>query len=47
MKTGIKSKTFQDVEGVKENLTAELNSVSFQVFTDYFKNRFKSLNARI
>jgi histone-lysine N-methyltransferase SETMAR len=38
VKTSIKGKRFQDVEDIKKNATAELNSVSWRPMLTVFKN---------
>jgi hypothetical protein len=35
--TSLKGKRFQDVEGIKKNVTADLNAVPLEAFPDYFK----------
>jgi hypothetical protein len=44
VKTAFKGKRFQDVEGIKENLTTKLNAVPLEAFADYFQKLFKRFN---
>jgi hypothetical protein len=43
----LKGKTFQDVEDIEKNVTAELNAVPLEVFAYYFQNLFKRCNRYI
>jgi hypothetical protein len=42
--TALEGKRFQDVEDIKKNVTAELNAVSLEAFTDSFQKRFERCN---
>jgi hypothetical protein len=44
VKTAPKGKRFQDVENIKENVTAELNAVPLEAFADCFQKRFERCN---
>jgi hypothetical protein len=44
VKTALERKRFQDVEDIKENVTAELNAVPLEAFADCFQKRFERCN---
>jgi hypothetical protein len=44
VKSALKGKRSQDVEGIKENLTAEVNAVPLEAFVDSFLKLFKLCN---
>jgi hypothetical protein len=41
--TALKGKRFQDVEVIKENMTAELNALLLEAFAQCFQKLFKPL----
>jgi transposase len=41
MKIALKGKRFQDVEDIKKNVTAKLNALLSETFSDCFQKRFK------
>jgi hypothetical protein len=43
-KNALKGKRFQDVEGIKENVTAELNAVPLRPLLTVFRKLFKRFN---
>jgi hypothetical protein len=47
VKTVLKEKRFQNVENVKKNVTAELNTVPLEAFADCFEKLFKPFNRYI
>jgi hypothetical protein len=47
METALKGKRFQEVEGIKINMTAELGAVLLEAFADCFQKLFKRLNKYI
>jgi hypothetical protein len=47
VETALKGKRFQDVEGIKRNVTAELNVVPFEAFADSFQKLLKRFNKYI
>jgi hypothetical protein len=44
VKTALKGRRFQDVEGIKKNVTAELSAVPFEAFSDCFQKLFERFN---
>jgi hypothetical protein len=44
VKPALKGKRFQDAEGIKENVTAELNAVPLQAFADSSQKLLKRFN---
>jgi hypothetical protein len=44
VKTAFKGRRFQDVEGIKKNMTAELNAVPLEASVYSFQKRFKQFN---
>jgi hypothetical protein len=45
VKTAIKGKRFHDDEDIKENVTAKLNAVPLEAFSDCLQKLFKGFNA--
>jgi hypothetical protein len=44
VRTALKEKRFEDVEGIKENVTAEMNAVPLEAFADCLQKLFKIFN---
>jgi hypothetical protein len=44
VKTALKGKRFQNVEGIKKNLAAELNAVPLEAFADCFQKLLERWN---
>jgi hypothetical protein len=47
VKTALKVKRFQDVENIKKNVTAELNSLPLEAFADCFQELVERCNKYI
>jgi hypothetical protein len=47
VKTALKGKRFQDVEDIKNSVTAELNALPLEAFADCFQKLFERCNRYI